>query len=111
MVIRGTTAAVQVRDVSIPAGEQVALLLGSANRDPDEFDDPDRLTCLVKAANTSRSVAGHTSASAAALGRLEGQLAIENIVRRLPNLQLAGDQVRWRPFPAFRGLFALPVTF
>ena len=42
MVIRGTTAAVPVGDVSIPAGEQVALLFGSANRDPDEFDDPDR---------------------------------------------------------------------
>ncbi len=46
-----------------------------------------------------------------ALARLEGQIAIDTVVRRLPNLQLETDTLEWQENPIFRGLKALPVVF
>ena len=45
--------------------------------------------------------------------RLEGQVAFNTLLRRLPNLQLAvpADRLRWRATPFLRGLEALPVQF
>jgi cytochrome P450 len=47
------------------------------------------------------------------LARLEGQIAINTLVQRLPNLRLAvpTEQLRWRATPRVRGLEALPVQF
>jgi cytochrome P450 len=45
------------------------------------------------------------------LGRLEGIVAINAILRRLPNLRLATSKLEWRTSLSFRGVRALPVTF
>jgi Cytochrome P450 len=45
----------------------------------------------------------------AALGRLEGRMALGALIQRFPNLRLTGDAVIWRPSPVFRGLEALRV--
>jgi cytochrome P450 len=88
----------------------VTCLLGSANRDPEVFDDPDTL-------DIGRDPCPHLSFSAgihyclgAQLARLEGEVALSTIVRRFPNIALATDDLTWRPAPILRGLEALPVT-
>jgi cytochrome P450 len=85
-------------------------LLGAANRDPDVFPEPDRLD--LGRENAHRHVAfggGHHFCLGAALARLEGAIAIGSLVRRFPQLELAGDPVRRTTF-TLRGLEHLPVT-
>jgi pimeloyl-[acyl-carrier protein] synthase len=97
-------------DVTIPKGQNLVPLLGAANRDPDEFDDPDRLD--LGRENANRHVAfggGHHFCLGAALARLEGAAAIGTLVRRFPAIELAGEPVRRTTF-TLRGLEHLPVS-
>jgi hypothetical protein len=52
-----------------------------------------------------------TSASAPTLARLEAQVAVGSLLRRLPSLRLATDWPAWRPTATLRGLATLPVTW
>ena len=100
----------QVGDVTIPKGQNLVPLLGAANRDPAEFDDPDRLD--LGRDNANRHVAfggGHHFCLGAALARLEGAAAIGTLVRRFPDIELAGEPVRRTTF-TLRGLEHLPVA-
>ena len=99
----------EIGGVTIPARQQIIPLLGAANRDPEAFPDPDRLDLGRDAA--ARHLAfggGHHFCLGAALARLEGQVAIGTLVRRFPELELAGEPVRRETF-TLRGLEHLPV--
>ncbi len=99
-----------VGDVTIPKGQNLIPLLGAANRDPAEFDEPDRLD--LGRANANRHLAfggGHHFCLGASLARLEGAVAIGALVRRFPTIELAGDPVRKTTF-TLRGLEHLPVA-
>jgi cytochrome P450 len=99
----------EIGGVTIPARQQIVPLLGAANRDPEAFPEPDRLDLGRDAA--ARHLAfggGHHFCLGAALARLEGQVAIGTLVRRFPDLTLAGDPVRRETF-TLRGLEHLPV--
>jgi pimeloyl-[acyl-carrier protein] synthase len=100
----------QVGDVTIPKGQNLIPLLGAANRDPAEFEEPDRLD--LGRENANRHVAfggGHHFCLGAALARLEGAVAIGTLVRRFSDIELAGDPVRRTTF-TLRGLEHLPVS-
>ena len=89
----------------------VIAVLGAANRDPERFPDPDRLD-LTRPDN--RHVAFGWAAHfcfGAPLARIEGQVAFETMLRRLPSLRLESAPLVWRPNLALRGLTALPVAF
>jgi cytochrome P450 len=108
-VTRYTREAVVLAGTTVPAGERVVLGLGSANRDPARFPDPDRL-------DLTRAPAGHFSFGrgphyclGAALAQLEVELVITTLCRRLPRLRLAG-QPTWRT-TIFTGVDHLPVAF
>ena len=83
----------------------------SANRDKHIFADPDRLD-LARENNKHLAFGlGVHYCVGAPLARLEGQIAIQTLVERLPNLHLAAAQaLRWRPGLTVRGLEALPVA-
>ena len=85
------------------------MIIGSANRDPEAFDDPDRLDLTRDAHEHVAFGAGVHFCLGAQLARLEGQIALSTAVRRFPNLRLATNGLRWRPAPVLRGLEALPV--
>jgi cytochrome P450 len=96
---------------SLREGEIVLLVLGAANRDPEQFRDPDRL-------DISRSDNRHLAFGAgvhfcigAPLSRLEAQIAIPMLLRRMPNLRLAEGSLEWRRWESWRGLEKLPLTF
>ena len=90
----------------------VIAVMGAANRDPGRFADPDHLDILRK---DNRHLAFGWAAHfcfGAALARLEGQIAFDRILSRLPNLKLdASESLRWRQNLGLRGLTALPVMF
>ncbi len=92
-------------------GQLVFAMLGAANRDPAQFPDPDRLDFHRR---DNRHIAfgyGIHFCVGAPLARLEGQIAINTILRRLPGLRLANEAPVWLENMAFRGLKSLPVVF
>jgi cytochrome P450 len=94
-------------------GDQVLVALAAADRDGTRFPDVDRLD-ITRADN--RHVAfGHGIhyCLGAPLARLEGAIAINTLLRRLPDLRLAvnPDELIWRPGQLIRGLQSLPVRF
>lgn len=104
---------IEIDGVTIPKGEIVLVVLASANRDADHFADADRLD-ITRTDNRHLAFGrGVHFCLGAALARLEGQIAIATLIRRLPELRLAVpiDQLEWRPGILLRGLRALPIVF
>jgi cytochrome P450 len=98
---------------TIRRGELVIAILNSADRDPDRFPEPDRLD--VCRADTKHLAFGRGShyCLGAPLARLEAEIALETLFRRLPGLRLAVEPhaLDWRPTPGFRRVAALPVAW
>ena len=91
--------------------QAVIAVMGAANRDPERFPDPDRLD-LSRSSN--RHVAFGWAAHfcfGAPLARLEGQIAFDTLLRRLPGLAREDGPLVWRENLGLRGLTALAVSF
>jgi len=100
-----------IAGVAIPRGALVLAVLASANRDETQFPLADTLD-LSRTENRHLAFGlGSHFCLGAPLARLEGQIAINTLLRRLPNLHLGApaDTLRWRATPILRGLEALPV--
>ena len=96
---------------SISKRQAVIAVVGAANHDPERFPDPDRLDITRQ---DNRHLAFGWAAHfcfGAPLARLEGQIALSTMLRRLRNLALVPGALVWRTNMGFRGLEALPVTF
>jgi cytochrome P450 len=108
---RMTMADVEIGGKNIPKGSVVVSVIGAANRDPAHFADPDRLDV---ARQENRHIAfgfGIHFCLGAPLARIEGQVAIGTLLRRMPALKLVSDTPEWRESSVLRGLKTLPVTF
>jgi cytochrome P450 len=104
---------ITIAGTTIPHGELVLAVIGSANRDANYFDNPDSLDITRENNKHLAFGQGVHYCLGAPLARLEGQIAISTLVQRTPNLRLsiAPDQLRWRGGIILRGLEALPVSF
>jgi cytochrome P450 len=91
--------------------QAVIAVMGAANRDPERFPEPDRLDICRQENRHVAFAWGAHFCFGAPLARIEGQTAFEAILRRMPGVQLATEQVTWRENLGLRGLIALPVTF
>jgi len=92
-------------------GELVAILLGSANRDPEIIPDPDRLDLQRKGSKHAAFGMGIHFCLGSHLARLEAQIAFRTLARRMPGLSLRAGALERREGIAFRGVKSLPVTF
>jgi len=106
---RWTHETITLHDVTIEPGVPVRLLLGSANHDPEAFDEPDRLDVHRAPKPHLAFGKGVHFCLGAALGRLEGQVVIPRILARCPDLELVRDDLAWRPTFVTRQLAELPV--
>lgn len=104
---------IEIREAQIEAGDLVVLLLGAANRDRDQFRDADRLDITR---NEGRHVGfgyGIHFCEGAQLARIEMEIVMNTLLRRMPELRLAApvDALEWVSGTHLRSLKALPVAF
>ena len=97
----------------IPKGEAVLCLLGSANRDPAVYPDrPDRLDITRPNVRPLSFGGGIHFCLGAQLARIEAEIAIATLLRRLPDLRLDdAENPEWRPTFVLRGLKRLPASW
>ena len=102
-----------VAGVTIPRGELVFAVLASANRDVQQFENPDELNLGPEPNPHVAFGYGMHYCLGASLARLEAQIAIATLFRRVPNLKLAipSNSLRWKRGLALRGQESLPVRF
>lgn len=107
-VTRTVTAPYRVGDIEIPQGSRAMLLYNSANRDPAQFNNPDRF-------DINRDATGHLAFGhgmhfclGAHLARLEVTIALDYLLTEIDGLELAGP-VRWGTTPSLQGPVSVPV--
>lgn len=111
LVWRQTMQALEIGGRQIEAGQVVLLNLAAANRDPDQFREPDRFDITRQETRHVGFGYGAHFCLGAPLARLEGQLALQTMLHRFSTLHLASETLEWHATVAFRRLKALPVTF
>jgi cytochrome P450 len=101
---------IEVAGRRLAGGDLVFPMLNAANRDPEQFDEPDRLDITRR---ENRHIAfgfGAHFCPGAPLARMEAQIAFTVILRSIQEIRLA-DEVEWIESFGFRGVKALPLEF
>jgi cytochrome P450 len=108
---RAVTRPVTIRGTDLPAGARVHLLYAAANRDPREFgptaEDLD-VTRSIKRMMSFTSGPHHCLGAAAA--RLQGRVAFEELLRRLPDFEIDAEAGQYAPGAFVRRFAALPIA-
>lgn len=110
---RWVTQDIEVGGKLMHKGDLVIPLIASANRDAREFEDAGALD-IHRLYNPHIAFGkGIHYCLGAPLARMEGEVALSTLFRRLPNLRLAApvDALEWRLVPLFRSLKQLPVAW
>jgi cytochrome P450 family 142 subfamily A polypeptide 1 len=108
---RTVTRAVEVHGRTMHEGDQVVLMYPAANRDPAVFDEPDRFDVRRDPNPHLAFGFGPHFCMGASLARLELQVMFSELLRRLPDLHLAGDPMPRRSSNFISGPEAMPVAF
>jgi cytochrome P450 len=109
---RVTTAPLEICGTTIGAGEQILALIGSANRDPEQFPDPDRFD-IERAPNRHLGFGlGIHHCLGAHLARIEARIGFTRLLERLPGMVLANanqqaEHPNWKSNVLMRGLSKL----
>ena len=102
----------EIGGISLEKGRTVVCLLGSANRDPTVYPDPDLLDITRRDVRPLSFGGGLHYCVGAQLARIEGEIAIATLLRRFPNLRLnKADRPDRRPTFVLRGLNELPASW
>jgi cytochrome P450 len=100
---RTATDDIRIKETHIPKGSTVYLLLAAANRDGQRFDNPESFV-LTRPDNKHLAFgAGIHNCLGAPLARLEGQIALQELTRRLRKPRLLQDPPPYRVNPSLRG--------
>ncbi|WP_079530028.1 cytochrome P450 family protein [Halobacillus hunanensis] len=104
---------VELRGETIAKGDHVIVALDSANRDSEQFEDPDVFDITRGKSKHLAFGKGIHFCLGAPLARLEAEVAVTTLLRRMPGLQLntTSEKLEWRPGMLMRGLKELPVAF
>lgn len=111
---RYTLEDVEMNGVTIPKGELVHICITAANRDPRRFDSPDAFDITRKDNKHLSFGQGTHYCVGSALGKLEGEIAINTLLRRIPAFSVEGgdvDALKYKNNSVMRGLEALPIVF
>src|SRR5262249_45932872 len=96
---------------SIRKGQFVFLMLAAANRDPEQFHDPEQLDITRSPNHHVAFGMGHHFCLGAPLARLEAQIAFGTLLHRLPKMKLASETWAYEKNFNIPGLKALPIGF
>lgn len=101
----------EFKGVSMKRGESVIISLSSANRDPEQFNDPDLFDISREKSPHLAFGKGIHLCLGAPLARLEGEIAINTLLKRYPNIRLKVDvsELEWRPGMIVRGVKEMPL--
>ena len=110
-ISRTTLTDIDIAGVTIPKGADVVLLFASGNRDPARFPDPDRFDPDRVDNEHFGFGRGIHICVGAPLARMETQIALNGLVRRLVNPRLVTDPPPYREGSLLRGPLHLAVTF
>jgi cytochrome P450 len=109
LTARGTFEPIELGGHEIPAGHEVLTLLGAANRDPDQFDNPEQLDVTRQNVKPASFGGGIHYCLGAQLARLETEEALRILLERLPELELDNiDTPEWKQTITLRGVKTLP---
>jgi cytochrome P450 len=107
--VRIVQQAHELHGKTLRAGDRVFVLMNAANRDPRAYDEPDRV-------NLARDGVPHLTFGFGAhiclgfpLARLEGQIALPEVLARWRRLEIAGEPLEWLDSMVLRGTLALPL--
>jgi cytochrome P450 len=105
---RTAVETVPLRDRNIMPGQYVLCLLNAGNRDPELFEDPDKLDVRRKSVRPLSFGGGIHHCLGAQLARVEGQIGFTSLLARMPQLELETLDPPWRQNMFIRGLESLP---
>ena len=97
-----------VGGVPLPAGTPITLCIGAANRDPEQFPDPDTLDVRRSPNRHLAFASGPHQCAGLHIARLEGRIGISRFLRRFPAYRLRGQPKRGGR-ARFRGFQSIPV--
>src|SRR2546427_1258724 len=109
--LRGVRSAQELRmgGKEIASGQTVYMVVGAANRDAEQFAEPDRLDIERSPNRHLEFGQGIHFCLGAALARAESQITVHSLLVRCPGLELGTDLLEWKSVPVFRGLKSLPI--
>jgi cytochrome P450 len=109
-VARYVSQEVEFHGQTVPAGSALLLMLASANRDERQFDDPDRFDIRRKAGGHLTFGRGAHFCLGAPLARLEGRIALDEVLNRFPKWDIDIDNARRSRTATVRGWDTMPAN-
>ncbi len=100
---------VELHDQTVPAGSAMICITGSANRDGDKYEDPDRFDIHRRIGQHLTFGYGIHFCLGAALARMEGRVTLDEVLKRFPQWEVDLDNIRRAPTSTVRGWESLPV--
>jgi cytochrome P450 len=110
MLARVTTCDVELHGITVPKGDRVLLLAGSANRDERAFADPDRFDLDRDTTGIASFGFGRHFCMGASLARMEARIVLEELVARVARYDIDPEGTRRVHSVNVRGFDALPTT-
>jgi cytochrome P450 len=101
---------VDYHGTTVPAGSAILLLIGSANRDERRYDDPDRFDVRRDQGTHLTFGYGLHFCLGAALARLEGRVALDEVLQRFPDWEVDEEHIQLSPTSTVRGWDSMPVV-
>jgi hypothetical protein len=111
ILLRTVRGSLPIHGRTLQDGERVVLLIGAANRDERAFPDPDLFDVRRDASAHVAFGRGTHFCMGAALARLEARVALEEVLARLPDVELDAPGLKRVHSVSVRGFAAMPITF
>lgn len=111
LIGRVTTEDVTLHGITIPAGKRIGMLLVAANRDERHFENPDVFSLSRNNRDHMGFGFGIHSCVGAAMARMEGRVAFEEILKMMPNYAVQWDGLERMHSANVRGYTHVPITF
>jgi cytochrome P450 len=108
-VARYVTRDVDYYGTTVPAGSAMLMLVGAANRDERHYEDPDRFDIHRDVGHNLTFGYGVHFCLGAALARLEGRVALDEVLNRFPEWEIDYDNMRQAHTSTVRGWASMPV--